>query len=336
MLPARDKNGRFLANAPGPDPAAVGAASSPPNAPVAVHAAGQGPSRTGTSVSILEQHRHQLAGLRAEYEKLVGLAERSEQLASSSANIEQAIDAIGERLLDQALEELERELSALNRRKESLATQCAIITKQRQAAENVLQKRLPGDIAACERLYQHWLAHIAERETHRLLDTVTDPGNAGGLYDAARVLALAGKVYAAAVQGLGECGGVSYAWTRPLEPVLSERSLASQALFAHDPMYAPPKRNETVASLLAATGKQLNRWAALLEQVGPSVASGAFEMPSYVEPEKLRPQAQVDWNAPLDNRTHSQRYLEASGKKWEELNEFEKKVLADMEASNES
>jgi hypothetical protein len=334
MIPARDKNGRFLSasSAPVPsDPAAVDE-SSPPNASMPVPAAGQSPE----SVSILEQHQAQLASLRAEYEKLLGLAEKSEAIARDTGNVEQAIDAIGERLLAQELDELERELSALNRRKESLATQSAIITKQQHWSENVLQKRLPADIAACERLYQAWLEHVAERETRLLPADVIAPGSSGALYDAARTLALAGKVYAAAVQALGECGGVSYAWTRDLDPLPSDRPLASQLLFANDPLYAPPKRSETVANLLAATGKQLVRWGALLEAVRVSVTSGAFELPSYVEPEKPNPQAQADWNGPIDGRTQSQRYLEWIGKKAEDLNEYEKKILRDMEASNMS
>jgi hypothetical protein len=297
-----------------------------------VHAAGPTPA----SISVLEAHRQQLASLKAEYEKLCGLAEKSEAISFDTGNVECAIDAIGERLLSAELEELERELSSLNRRKESLAAQAAIITRAQHAAENVLQKRLPGDIAVCERLYTHWLAHIAERETRLLLATCTDPGNGLGLHEAARSLALAGKTYAAAVAGLGECGGVSYAWTRDLDPLPSDRSLASQALFAHDPLYAAPKRSETVANLLAAAGKQLNRWAALLGQVTPSAESGEFELPSYEEPEKPRPQAQAEWNESLNGKTASQRYLEWVGKKLEDLNEYEKKILRDMESSNMS
>ena len=211
-----------------------------------------------------------------------------------------------------------------------------IITKRQHAAEAGLQKRLPGDIAACERLYQHWLTHVAEREAHRLVETVSDSGRPE-LVEAARVLALSGKVYTATVAGLGECGGVSCVWTRPLEPLPSDRPLASQLVLASDPLYGAPDRTETVKNLLGATAKQLTRWSALLEQVRPSVESGEFELPSYVEPEK--PRVQADWNQPLDTRSMSERYLEACGRKWEDLNEYERAMLrdmGDMEASNES
>jgi hypothetical protein len=333
MIPARDKNGRFIpaSHAPMPEPAAVGA-SSPPDPSTDVPAAGS----SSASISILEQHRQQLAGLKAEYEKLCGLAERSEQLSLESGNVECAIDAVGERLLVSELEELERELSGLNRRRESLATQAAITTKQQHAAENVLQKRLALDITACERLCTHWLRYIAERETKQLLDTCTDPGSSGALYEAARVLALAGKTYAAAVQALGEAAPMSWAWMRDLEPLPSDRPLASQLILAHDPMYGAPKRSETVANLLAAAGKQLVRWGALLEAVRESAESGGFELPSYVEPEKPQVGAQAEWNEPLDGRSRSERYLEWVGKKREDLNEYEKKILRDMEESNMS
>ena len=88
----------------------------------------------------------------------------------------------------------------------SLKAQAVIITKQQHAAEPGLQKRLQRDIAACERLYQHWLTHVAEREAHRLVETVSDSGRPE-LVEAARVLTLSGKVYAATVAGLGECRG---------------------------------------------------------------------------------------------------------------------------------
>ena len=127
---------------------------------------------------------------------------------------------------------------------------------------------------------------------------------------------------------------MSCAWTRPLEPLPSDRPLASQLVLASDPLYGAPDWAETVKNLLGATAKQLTRWSALLEQVRPSVESGEFELPSYVEREK--PRVQADWNQPLDTRSMSERYLEACGRKWEDMNEYERAMLGDMEASNES
>jgi hypothetical protein len=148
MILSRDKNGRFQPKAAGTDPAAVDACSPPASA--ATEAAA-GPIASA-SIAILEVHRQQLASLKAEYDKLCGLAERSEQINQESGNVECAIDAVEERLLVADLEELELELFSLNRRKESLAAQSAIISKQQHEAENVLQKRLALDITACERL----------------------------------------------------------------------------------------------------------------------------------------------------------------------------------------
>jgi hypothetical protein len=87
---------------------------------------------------------------------------------------------------------------------------------------------------------------------------------------------------------------------------------------------------------LGAAGKQLSRWNALLEKVTPSAESGEFELPSYVEPEKRQAQAQAEWNGPIDGRSFSERYLEGIGKKWDEMDEYQKKMLRDMEAGNES
>jgi hypothetical protein len=49
-----------------------------------------------------------------------------------------------------------------------------------------------------------------------------------------------------------------------------------------------------------------------------------------------KPTSGLAWNTDLDKRPISQRYLVSSGKRYEDLNEFEEKILADMEASNQS
>jgi hypothetical protein len=75
--------------------------------------------------------------------------------------------------------------------------------------------------------------------------------------------------------------------------------------------------------LLSAAANQIGRRKALLEQVGPAVEGGTFIMPSCVEAAK--PTSELAWNTDLDKRPISQRYLVSSGKRYEDLNEFEKK-----------
>ena len=106
MLPSRDKNGRFLPIDSGADPAAVGAFS-PPTAPMPAYAAGPNPA----SISMLEQHQQELSSLKAEYEKLVALSDKSAALEQESGNVEHAIENIAEHLLQAQDSELERDLA---------------------------------------------------------------------------------------------------------------------------------------------------------------------------------------------------------------------------------
>ena len=59
------------------------------------HAAGPNPA----SISALEQHQQELSSLKAEYEKLVALSDKSAALEQESGNVQHAIERIAEHLL---------------------------------------------------------------------------------------------------------------------------------------------------------------------------------------------------------------------------------------------
>jgi multidrug resistance efflux pump len=99
--------------------------------------------------SVLEQHRSNLASLRADYERLVSLSGKGATLSAELSSIEGAIEAIAERLLSNGTDgELELELAGKSTRRESLRAQSDLVGRQQRAAETALQRRLSGDITA--------------------------------------------------------------------------------------------------------------------------------------------------------------------------------------------
>ena len=109
---------------------------------------------------MFEEHRKQLASLKAEYEKLVVLAQRSEELSSVQAHTAQAIEAVAEKLLGDRSNgnagatagEAEEELANLEKRRLSLRVQLDSLSAKQRKAEEALQKRLGADITASGRL----------------------------------------------------------------------------------------------------------------------------------------------------------------------------------------
>jgi hypothetical protein len=200
------------------------------------------------------------------------------------------------------------------------------------AAQN-LQKRLPSDFAAEGRLYGHWVAFVEERETGKLLETLQSGDGRPELVEAARRLALAGKAYHQALEDLGPGSGVSYAWTRPLAPITSERSAANiqVGLVTGDPLFKPPERAETIANLLGAAEILLKRWTRLLEVVG---AEGAFSPPSFEEPPPLPEPDYLSWQGPLADESVIGRELRRLGKEWSQLSVEQQETLKRMQASN--
>jgi hypothetical protein len=288
---------------------------------------------------VLSQHQTNLADLRTDYETLVKLSAKSAALEDDRHNAQHFLEVIADRLLEgESDPELAVELAGWDRKLVSFKAQEELNNRLSRTAETELQKRLGADIAACERLYSYWISHVEDRESAVLLETV-EPSrkNSAEVAQAARTLAIAGKAYGRMVAELGEAAPVSYAWSRPLDPLPSEKSVAIQTLLAHDPLFGPPKRSDTVAALLSAAERQVSRWTALLAAVAPAVAAGEFAMPSYVEPEPdYRPMVQPEWNEDLDRRSWKQRYLDSIGKTWDELTPEQKQILIDSEAQNES
>jgi hypothetical protein len=246
------------------------------------------PAGIAESVLVFEEHRKQLASLKAEHERLVTLTQRSEELFQAQSHTAQAIEAVAEKLLGDrsngnagpTVSEAEEELSQLEKRRLSLSAQLNSLSAKQRKAEEALQKRLGADITASGRLESAWLEHVIEREANVLLETAAF-GKSGSpeVTAAARVLANAGKVYAETFASLGATVPVTYLWTRPLEPAQSEKSAHSQTILAHDPMYAPPKRADTVNALLDAANGQVARWETLLGQIEGSLK--VFALPGY-------------------------------------------------------
>jgi hypothetical protein len=221
MTQGRDSSGRF---APGAVAAAVGTKTKNQSNVEVVEAT------AAASDPVLEQHQTGLASVRADYDKLVTLSGKGAALSDELGRVEHSIEGIAERLLSDGVDpELEQELAGLDTRLTSLRAQAELSTRVQRTAETVLQKRLPADITACERLYRHWLSYVEERETEELLAAVSD-GELGkpDVQAAARTLAIAWKTYCRTVSELGEGAAISYAWTRDLNPVASEKSAASQ------------------------------------------------------------------------------------------------------------
>jgi hypothetical protein len=160
----------------------------------------------------------------------------------------------------------------------ALEARISSVRKLAGASGTALQQRLQKDIAATEWLAQNWLAHRLLTETTKLLESVT-PQKRDAVTEAATVLAEAGINYQASVSELGAPAPVSYAWTRPIEPV-SEKSALSIRLI-NDPMFQPPPAEETIHNLIDAAKVQQARWSALLIAIG---LEPGFQMPSYEEP----------------------------------------------------
>ena len=286
---------------------------------------------------MFEEHRKQLASLKAEYERLVALAQRSEELSSAQAHTAQAIEAVAEKLLGDRSNgnagatagEAEEELANLEKRRLSLRVQLDSLSAKQRKAEEALQKRLDADITASGLLEAAWLEHVVQREANVLLETVAS-GRSGTpeIAQAARVLANAGKVYAETIASLGATAPVTWSWTRPLDPPASEKSAYSQQIVAHDPMFAAPKRSDTVAALLDAAAKQVARWEGLLAKIEGSLK--VFALPGYVEPAK-RQQSSLEYLEPLSGGTYTERELKRLNKKWEDLSETDKEFLRKME-----
>jgi hypothetical protein len=133
------------------------------------------------------------------------------------------------------------------------------------------------------------------------------------------------------LKSLGLGSGVSYAWTRPLDGPLSEKSVASQRI--EDPLYKPHPRAETVNALMQSVAMSIARWDTLLLQVG--AASNGFGLPSYVELPKPE-ESSLEFNTDLDQRGIIDRLIEESGRRREDITEREWQLLRQIEANNQS
>jgi len=200
------------------------------------------------------------------------------ELEQDRRNVEHSVEAIAERLLQAPDPELERELAGLDTQLTSLKAQAEFNSRVQRTAETELQKRLPADIRACERLYRHWLSHVEERESARLLEMV-QPGEAGKLEvrQAATVLAKASVVYGRTVSEFVEGATISYAWTRELFRRRVRRARTRNGYLRTT--HCMRRRSEAKRSrcCLSATERQLSRWNALLSQAGLAVAVRNYE-----------------------------------------------------------
>jgi hypothetical protein len=284
---------------------------------------------------VLAEHAANLSRLRENYESCVKAGEQVAGITEELASLSERETVLAQEVWEKGTEE--RELDRLRNRKFILERVLAKLEKQAHQAQASLQARLEDDIFACERLCGYWLAFISQRESAVLLESV-EPGEAGKpeLLSAATTIAIAGKNYCRALAELLEPAPVSYAWSRPLDPPISEKSQNSQRLFAHDALYAPPDRAETVRNLLAAASKQVSRWTALLGQLTPAVASGEFVCPSYLEPEKPRAGTDPSWNESLDLRSWREKYLSSVNRSWESLSEAQQQIVLDVESRDQS
>ena len=183
--------------------------------------------------------------LRAVYAKLVTLSGKSVELEQDRRNVEHSVEAIAERLLQAPDPELERELAGLDTQLTSLKAQAEFNSRVQRNAETELQKRLPADITACERLYRHWLSHVKARGCWRWFSQARQASSRC----VRQQQCWRRRLW---TNGFGICGGCKdFLCLDPgTFPTESEKSANSERVFAHDPLYAPPKRSETVAVLL--------------------------------------------------------------------------------------
>lgn len=322
-MPLRDQNGRFL-------PASGGTADAGDNKPTCAKEAG--------AADPLERHRDELAGLKNAYESLVVLAEKSEKLATELLNIDEAIDVSSTLLLDSFDAELEAEIVNLSGRAAVVKAQANTLSAQQRAAEEGLQRRLPGDIQATNRLCDYWLFHLVDREAAKLLESVVE-AEAGSpeVQTAAQVLSRVSKAYTRAKEALGQPASVSFAWMQNLNPPQSERSAWAQSIGRrfNDPLFAPFDRAAVVQSLLAGTKRQLERWSELLEQISHDAS---FTPPSFIEPP--RPEVPVEWAQPLvgsygPGRNIIAEQLAQAGKTWEELSPAAQEMLTRLQSEQD-
>jgi hypothetical protein len=190
---------------------------------------------------------------------------------------------------------------------------------------------LPGDIDACERLANFWLAFRLQTEAVKLEATLVESKRVA-LAETCRELAMNGVAYAASIAELGTPAGVSYAWTRDLTPAPSEKSVYSQQILARDALYAAPNREDTITHLLTAAGLLVSRWEKILELVSKETG---FELPSYVELGKEQGSS-LEYTQPLESESVISRELKRLGRKWSELKPAEQDILTRMQMEHMS
>jgi hypothetical protein len=160
--------------------------------------------------------------------------------------------------------------------------------KRQHAAELSLQRRLAADIRAIARLELGWTGFELDRETERIAQLLVEDRRES-LLDVCRQLAEVSKSYSVTISALGERALESFAWSRPLDNLESEKTPWSTQHIP-DPVYRAVTREEIIAPLLETADKAIRRWEVLL---GLVASAGGFALPSYEEPppvQELPPQ----------------------------------------------
>jgi hypothetical protein len=267
---------RKAPSAPPPSlpPPSEPAAALPPPAPVI----------SGESAQIYQQHQTNLAGLRSELAEVTKLREKSGVLLSEVAKASELIDGMADDLLEG--HGSNEELGKAKARQDGLEAQLSRLHKRQHAAELSLQRRLSADIRAIARLEGGkveggWIRFQLDRETERIAQLVLEDRRSEFLSVCGQ-LAEVSKSYAQTISRLGERALESFAWSRPLDNLVSEKTPWSTQHIP-DAVYRAVTREEIIGPLLETAAKAIRRWEVLLGLVHSAAASG-FQLPSYEQP----------------------------------------------------
>jgi hypothetical protein len=260
-----------------PEPITVTPQTPPPLAP--------NPALQGESAGIYQQHQANLSALRAELAEVNRLRETGVVIVTELAEARAAVDRIADELLaSRGSDPCRRDDEPLGKaaqRKASLGAELERLHKRQHTAELGLQSRLTADIRAIARLEGAWTLFGLDRETDKFLALLVE-NRRDALWEECRKCAEASISYAATIARLGERPLESFAWSRPLDGLESEKTPWATSHIP-DPLYAAPSRESIIGLLLETASKAIGRWEVLLGLVASAVASG-FGLPSYEEP----------------------------------------------------
>jgi hypothetical protein len=232
---------------------------------------------------VLAQHQANLSALRAELAEVTRLRETGVEIVAELAEARATVDRIADELLaSRGSDPCRRDDEPLGKaaqRKASLGAELERLHKRQHAAELGLQSRLTADIRAVLRLEGAWTLFGLDRETDKFLAFLVE-NRRDALWEECRKCAEASISYSATLASLGERPLESFAWSRPLDGLESEKTpWATQHI--GDPLYAAPSREAIIALLLDTSAKTVSRWEVLL---GLVASATGFGLPSYEEP----------------------------------------------------